>query len=415
MSGSPGSAAGGRNDVGNEGKALILGTVTAAHAVSHFLSQGFLVALPAIRAALGIGPVQVGAIMAVREAVAGIVSLPAGVLCDRLRQHWGAVLAACMVGFGLGWLVVGLAHSYWTLLAGMVLLSVAGSISHLPSMAALSHCFSRRRGTALSIHGVGGTLGDVLGPTATGIALAWLTWRGVLSWYAVGPVLLAGALFWAFHGLRTGPEDETRADLREQMQATRKLLKSSTLWLLNIVSALRGMCFQAYTTFLPLFLAEEIGFDSKGVGFHLGLLFSVGIVASPAMGYLSDRMGRKTVLVPTLLGLCGLSVIMAQYGEGVMLTVIIGILGLFLRSDYALLSAMVLDAVGENVATTTLGVMSFTRFALSAVSPLIAGLLYEWAGMDGVLFYAAGIYALAAVVLLLTRIPAAGDAHAADG
>ena len=397
---------------GDEKKAgtpgLILGTVTAAHAVSHFLSQGFLVALPAIRAALGISPVAIGAIMTVREVTGGLASLPAGVLCDRLRRHWGAVLAACMVGFGAGWLMVGLAPSYGLLMVGMAALSVAGSISHLPSMAALSHCFSTRRGTALAIHGVGGTLGDVLGPMSTGMVLAWLTWRGVISIYAAAPMLLAPMLFWAFRDLRPGGDEMEAEDLRAQLQETRKVLRSPTVWLLNLVSAMRGMCFQAYTTFLPLFLAEEAGFGSKGVGFHLGLLFSVGIVASPAMGYLSDRVGRKAVVVPTLVGLSGMSIVLALYGEGIMLTVIIAALGFFIRSDYPLISAMVLDAVGDNVATTTLGVMSFTRFSLSAVSPLIAGFLYERSGMDAVLFYAAGLYGVAAAVLLVAPLREVG-------
>ena len=395
----------GRDEAGEaQTSRLILGTVTAAHAVSHFLSQGFLVALPTIRSTLGISPVGIGAIMTVREMTGGLASLPAGVLCDRLRRHWGAVLAACMVGFGAGWLMVGLAPSYGALMVAMVVVSITGSISHLPSMAALSHCYSRRRGTALAIHGVGGTVGDVLGPTVTGMVLAWLTWRDAISIYAAAPVLVGAMLYWSFRRLNPEEEGQEEQDLRAQMRETRKLLRSPTVWLINLVSAMRGMCFQAYTTFLPLFLAEEIGFGPKGVGIHLGLLFSVGIVASPAMGYLSDRVGRKAVVVPTLLSLAGLSVILAMYGDGIMLTVLIVVLGIFLRSDYALLSAMVLDAVGENVATTTLGVMSFTRFALSAVSPLIAGFLYEQSGMDAVLYYAAGLYGLAGVILVVTPL-----------
>jgi MFS family permease len=343
--------------------------------------------------------------MSAREIVAGIVSLPGGVMCDRLRRYWGAVLAACMIGFGLGWLVVAHSSSFALLIAGMMVLSAAGSIWHLPAMAALSQCFSARRGTALAVHGVGGTVGDVLGPAATGMLLVLLSWRGVLSGYAVLPLLLAAASAWAFRGVRLVQERPDPSGPRAPLRATRALLKNRTLWCLNAISALRGMCFQAYTTFLPLFLAEEMGFDSRGVGFHLGLLFSVGIVASPAMGYLSDRIGRKSVLVPTLVGLSLLSVVLARYGEGIALTILIGVLGLFLRSDYSLLSAMVLDAVGEQVAATTLGIMSFTRFALSAVSPLIAGMLYEEMGMDAVLYYVAGIYALAALALLAVRLP----------
>ena len=116
---------------------------------------------------------------------------------------------------------------------------------------------------------------------------------------------------------------------------------------------------------------------------------------------------RAPSSVPALLGLCVLSVMLALYGQGIALTIIIVLLGLFIRSDYSLLSAMVLDVVGKGVATTTLGVVSFTRFVIGAISPLIAGVLYERMGMDAVLYYAAGIYALAAVLLLTTRLQSA--------
>jgi MFS family permease len=262
---------------------------------------------------------------------------------------------------------------------------------------------------ALAIHGVGGAVGDVVGPVLTGLLLTRLAWRGVISVYAIAPVLLAVSVAWVFrntHWLRD--EGQCDADLRTQVRETGNLLRNPTLWGVNLVAVLRGMCYQAYTTFLPLFLAEEVGLDSKGVGFHLGLLFSVGIVVSPLMGHLSDRVGRKAVVVPMLLGLSVLSIMLALYGQGIALTVIIFLLGFFVRSDYSLLSAMVLDVVGQNVATTTLGITSFTRFVIGAISPLIAGVLYERMGMDAVLYYVAGLYGAAAVLLAAIRLRPAG-------
>jgi sugar phosphate permease len=99
-----------------------------------------------------------------------------------------------------------------------------------------------------------------------------------------------------------------------------------------------------------------------------------------------------------------LSVMLALFGQGIMLTVIIALLGFFLRSDYTILSATALDIVGHEVATTTLGVLSFTRFILAAISPLVAGLLYQTRGMDAALYFAAGLFALAAATFLTTRL-----------
>jgi MFS family permease len=164
------------------------------------------------------------------------------------------------------------------------------------------------------------------------------------------------------------------------------------------------MCYQVYTTFLPLYLADELGLDAKGIGLYIALLFSVSIVASPAMGYLSDRLNRKVILVPMLIGSSLFAVLLALYGRGVSLAILLGLLGLFLRSDYSLLSAMALDIVGGNVATTTLGVLSFTRFALGAISPLVAGLLYERHGMGAAFYFVAALFGLAALILATTRL-----------
>jgi len=394
---------GGRDARGSN--SLVLTGLTGGHAIFHFLHQSFLVVLPVLRDALGISPLQVGAMITAREVASGLISIPAGLICDRLQRYWGLILAICIGGFGLGWLAVGLSPAYSILIIGMVVIAVSSSIWHLPAMAILSQRFSHWRGTALAIHGVGGNIGDVLGPMLTGILLAYLTWRGVLCAYAAVPLFLTFVVLWTFREIGRSPGDSpAHATPKAQVKVTTDLLKNRTLWRVNLVSGLRGMCYEVYVTFLPLHLADELGFDSKAIGFHVALMFSVGILASPAMGYLSDRFGRKAVLVPTLLGSCVLSVMLALFGQGIALTVIVGLLGLFLRSDYSLLSATALDIVGHQVATTMLGVLSFSRFVMGAISPLIAGFLYQTRGMDAALYYAAGLFALAAVIFVTTNL-----------
>jgi MFS family permease len=393
---------------------LVLTGLTAGHGIFHVLYQSFLVVLPTLKDALGISPVQVGAIIAAREIASGVASIPGGIVCDRLQRHWGLILAICIGGFGLGWLLVGLSPAYGILILGMVLVGVSSSIWHLPAMAALSQRFSDRRGMALAVHGIGGNIGDVLGPAMTGVLLTYVVWRNVISAYSLVPLFLALVVIWAFRDIGQTSDTDTDTDgdtFAAQMKVTTGLLKNRTLWRVNLVSGLRGMCYEVYVAFLPLYLADELGFGSRAIGFHIALMFSVGILASPLMGYLSDRFGRKSVLVPTLMGSCLLSVALALFGQGIILTVIVALLGLFLRSDYSLLSATVLDIVGHQVATTTLGVLSFTRFLMGAISPIIAGLLYQTLGMDATLFYASGLFALAALIFLTTRLQAEEQPH----
>ena len=381
----------------------ILAGFTIAHGIFHFMQQSFSVMLPAIKETFGISAIQIGALMTAREIAMGLSSLPGGVLADRLRRYREIIMAGCMALFGLSWLLVGVASVYPLLILGMMLVSIATSVWHLPSMAEISRRFSERKGASLAIFGIGGSVGDIIGPVMTGILLGFLAWRSVISIYAVVPLLMTFWFIWSFRSFgRAGQPDEKadekEVDLKTQINTTIKYFKTTAIWKVNLVAGLRGMCFTIYVTFLPLFMKEGLQLSSQSIGFHFGLLWTVGIVASPLMGHLSDRLGRKPVLVPALLCSGTLTIILALFGKGIMFTVIIGLLGIFLRSDYALLSAAILDIVGQKVATTMLGVLSFLRFAMAAVSPLIAGFLYQVYGMRATLFFTAALFVISAFI-----------------
>ena len=385
---------------------FVLSGLSGGHAVFHWLSHSFLVMLPEVKATFGLGPVEVGSIAAMREVLSGLITLPAGVIADPLRRYWGLVLAVSMAGFGLGWLVMGMSPVYPILLLGMALVSMSNSVWHLPAMASLSHHFAHRRGTALSFHGIGGNIGDVLGPAVTGFLLVVMSWRGVLSIYAVAPLLLAFVVFWAFRDIgNVGEKDSSRGDIREQVRLTRVLLRNRALWGVMVVGGLRAMAFLAFFTFLTLYLEEDVGLSKGARGLYFGLLVLVGVVSTPVMGYVSDRIGRKPVLALGLLLLCILSLLLVPFGDGAALPVILGLLGIFLFSDQPILTAAALDMVEPNVATTTLGILSFSRFVMAGASPLIAGGLASAWGFHGIFYYAAALFALAAVVLLVVPMP----------
>jgi len=250
---------------------FILTGLSGGHGVFHWFSQSFFVMLPEVVATFGLSGLQVGAIATTREVVSGLIALPGGVVTDIVRRQWGLVLAGCMALFGLGWLVMGIAPVYPVLLIGMAAVAAAASMWHLPSAAALSQRFADRRGSALSIHGVGGNVGDVLGPALTGVLLLSLSWKGILSIYAVIPLLLAFVVFWGFRDIgRTGSQDIRPNGFGEQMTNTRLSFKEHPrLWGIMAVAGLRGM---ANVAFLP-FLALYLGLDTAMTHFEDGLAF----------------------------------------------------------------------------------------------------------------------------------------------
>ena len=372
-----------------------------------------------------------------------MVALPGGVLTDALRRYWGWVMAVCMALFGVGWLLMAAAGwqmpgstwvaasgsgtlstalnpvGYALLIVGMAVVAVAASVWHLPAMAALSSHFTHRRGAVLSFHGVGGNIGDVAGPVLTGLLLTTLAWQSIITIYAAVPLFLAFLVFWAFrdigHRAQAAVQERVTSSMSAQVEETKLLVRNPRIWGITIVAGLRGMAYLGFVTLLPLYLADVLGLkidSEKGLlegvfirGSLIGLLVLVGIFASPVMGYLSDRFSRKVVLVPGMAFLAVVTLLMVPFGDNLLaMTILLAVLGVFLYSDQPILTAAALDIVREGTAATTLGLLSTTRFIFSAASPILAGWLY---GIDYtyLFYYTAALYAAAALILLMVRLP----------
>ena len=184
------------------------------------------------------------------------------------------------------------------------------------------------------------------------------------------------------------------------MDATGSLLKTPALWVLTVVRGLRSMALVALVTILPLYLGNDLDMGPASRGFHIGMLIAVGLVAKPAAGALSDRFGRKQVLVPGLVWSCLAALALTVFDTGISLTITIALLGLFLYPDQPILTATVFDTVGRDVASTGLGVVQSFAFLMSVASPLIAGALYESIGFDASIYYIGALFAVAAVLFL---------------
>ena len=125
------------------------------------------------------------------------------------------------------------------------------------------------------------------------------------------------------------------------------------------------------------------------------------------MGYISDRVGRKLVLVPGMLLLGTLTFLLVPYGQGWTMILLLAGLGTFLNSDQPLLTAAALDTTGRDVAAATLGFMSFTRLILAASAPPIAGYFYD-ISPDRVFIFIGVLFAIAIGILIITPIPKLG-------
>ena len=157
-------------------------------------------------------------------------------------------------------------------------------------------------------------------------------------------------------------------------------------------------------TFLPLYLANDVGLGAFVRAAYIGLLIAIRIVAKPVAGYLSDKLGTKQILAPGLLWSGAITLLLIFFGEGVVLPVLIALLGLFVYPDQPILTAAFLDLVDDGVVSTALSIASFVGFLLSALSPMVVGAVYEFVGVSAALYYIGSLFFVAAILLVPLKL-----------
>ncbi len=152
------------------------------------------------------------------------------------------------------------------------------------------------------------------------------------------------------------------------------------------------------------FYAERTGVDPASVIFFLGL-YSLGqLVGSPVWGSLSDRIGRRPVLLITLLGNAGASVMLAFADSGFTLALSRVAAGLA-AGNVATAYAYATDITTDATRPKALGLLG-SAFGLGFIAgPALGGLLAgNDAGGDGLVRVAWGAAVMSMIAFFLTLV-----------
>lgn len=351
----------------------LLGFITLAHFAIHWFMQLFPVILPTLKSSMSLDDVQVGGLTSMRMASQAALNFPSGVLADSWVHLRSFILTSSLVFMGICYWVFGNLSGYgWALLA-VGLLSVGTSLFHPAAVASLSNRFPERRATAIAIYGMGATLGNTVTPLAVGILLASFSWQRVMETQLLIALSAAG-LVWIY-AARMFEGDEVPARKAKPLAEMKGLARNPVFLALVLARSFNHTARQVTMTFLPIYLAEHLGYASVGLGAYLMLMSVSGLVAQPVMGVLSDRVGRKAVLGPSLLAL-GLAYFLIQWArsDAALALVVIAIGFLFYTVANAT-TAAVLDVATKSSQASAFGLTSLGTNLVVVPMPMLAGYL----------------------------------------
>lgn len=382
------------------GATRLLVGVVAGHAIKHVFNSGFYVLLPEIKAALGLSNAAIGTLSTVRAITGGLANAPAGYLADRYAPHMAVMLAGIFVIIGLLQLALGSAVAYWQVVVLVSLINVLVTAWHPPAMGTLAKVFARRRGFAISLHGTGASVGEVVGPLLVGGLLLLVSWRTVLQG-SVFPAVVAGLAVW--YVTRAFPIARAATSVRSYVGDLRRLLATPRLLLVLTIAGGFAAAQAAVSTFLPVYVREDLGRSPWVVGVYLALAQVAGIGAQPVLGYLLDYHGRRAVITPSLFVLAGALGLLYVSGDGALFIVGLLVTGAFIFSMTAMLVTAASDVAGDAVQGTSVSLVFGAAALFTGLGALASGFVADAAGTRTVFLFAACCAGASAVLAATTR------------
>jgi predicted MFS family arabinose efflux permease len=148
-------------------------------------------------------------------------------------------------------------------------------------------------------------------------------------------------------------------------------------------------------TFLPVFLARDLGYSAFWTGACLFVLQAAGFAAAPIAGHLSDSMGRRRIIMASMAMSAVVLLFMAVAGRSQAFIFFIAALGFFLYATRPVLQAWLLETTPKSMGGTSVGVMFGTQALGNSIAPALGGLVADHYGLMATFYFLAATIVIA--------------------
>ncbi|MBQ9973255.1 MAG: MFS transporter [Firmicutes bacterium] len=199
------------------------------------------------------------------------------------------------------------------------------------------------------------------------------------------------------------------------MGKTEVILTKETIWKKNLYAMwtsqfLVNMGFGLAMSFIPYFLEEIATLTENQLSLYTGLSSTIPsaamAVAAPFWGKMSDRYGRKNMLVRALI-FGSITLILIGSSKSVLFFLFARAFQGFFTGSVPASMALISANTPDKEMTKALGVMTSSNFLGYAMGPLLGGFICEWIGYSGC-FYVGSVVntiGLLIVVFMIKEIP----------
>jgi|HubBroStandDraft_6_1064221.scaffolds.fasta_scaffold34216_2 FSR family fosmidomycin resistance protein-like MFS transporter len=382
--------------------------VSFGHALTHWYPSTFYLLLPLIGKELGLSYGEIGSILTCQYAAGAIANIPGGLFVDSVGRK-ELLMAVALFWIGFPYLVMGFSHAYWMMLTCATAVGIGNNLWHPTAIPWLAQRFPDRKGLVMSVHGMGGNVGDAFAPLVVGALLQTMSWRNVVL-LNVMPGIAMSAFILIYVGrvssadARAGIGERKHARMTgaQRLRALTGLLQNRAFVTLAVGSCFRSMTQSALLTFLPLYLGGVMGYSPVWIGACMFALQAAGFVAAPVAGHLSDSVGRRQIIMSSM-GMTGVVILCMAFAGGTpWFVLLVALLGFFLFAVRAVLQAWLLDATPHGMGGSAIGALFSTQALGASLGPVSAGIFADHFGIMAAFYFMAATIIMANLMVFVT-------------
>jgi MFS transporter, FSR family, fosmidomycin resistance protein len=374
-----------RAEIDRRAMALLSG----GHLATDFANGALPALLPFLKDRFSLTYTAVGGVILASQASSSLIQPLFGLWSDRRGAMWLLPTGVALAGVGIA--LAADAPSYWLVLL-LVLVSGVGVAAYHPEGSKFAgYASGRKRASGMAWFSIGGNLGYGLGPIATTALIAAFALRGGLL-LAIPCLAVAAALVAATPYLsRIAPDpDAPRTHHGTDDPLGMKLLLG--------VIALRSVAWFGLITFVPLW--EVSRGHSKSYGNHLlALMLFAGGIGTLLLGPLADRLGRRTVLLGSVVATGPLMLVFILVG-GIPGIFALALTGAAVVGTFGVTMVMGQEYMPRHIGTAS-GLVIGLSVGLGGIAAVALGRLADTTSLRAALFVAAAAPLLATVLAAL--------------
>jgi len=359
----------------------IMIAIGVGHLINDTMQSVVPAMFPIFSRDLGLSFTQLGLITFVLNIVSSSLQPVVGLISDKKPMPFALPIG--MISSFIGLLMLVFVKQYWVILIAVIFLGFGSAIFHPEGSKVSFLAAGNKRGLSQSIYQVGGNSGQALAPLISAFILDAFGQHGaaiVLLLTSFGIALLFKISRWYVRQLEAEKTSKKgKKFLVSSLPPLTKQQVRNAIILLFIVIFARSFYTTNISSFYVFYLMDHYNLTLQVGQIFIFIFMAVGVVGTFFGGSLSDRIGRKNVILLSVVGPMPFCLTL-PYVPLWLVPVFLIIIGALIMISFSVTVIYAQELVPTKIGTMA-GLTTGFAFGMGAIGGVVIGMLLDIIGI----------------------------------